>query len=104
MKRKLLSFPTLAAQAMQYTNDAVELAVAIKTLPPGGEERLGVTQAYVDGLKRVWLGMCIMAALGTCTCLFAREYSLDVQHNSEQVLGNRVKDRLHNSSESQEEV
>ncbi|CZR64622.1 related to MFS multidrug transporter [Phialocephala subalpina] len=104
MKRKLLSFPALAAQAMQYTNDAVELAVAIKTLPPGGEERSGITQAYSDGLKRVWLGMCIMAALGTCTCFFAKEYSLDVQHNSEQVLGNREKDKLHSSSESQEEV
>ncbi|KAF8861643.1 MFS general substrate transporter [Acephala macrosclerotiorum] len=87
-----------------YTNDVVELAVATKTLPPGGEKRLGVTQAYAYGLKRVWLGMCIVAAVGTCTCVFAKEYSLDVQHNSEQVLGNHVKDRKHNSHEDQEEV
>ncbi|KUJ13746.1 putative MFS transporter [Mollisia scopiformis] len=101
MRKKLLSFPTLAAQALQYTNDAVELAATIKTLPQG-EQRLGLTEAYADGLKRIWLGICIAAAVGTCTCIFAKEYSLDVKHNAEQVLGDRAKDKERNSDEGQE--
>jgi hypothetical protein len=88
IQRKLLSQPSLASQARQYTKDAINLAGVIKTLPVGGLERIVLTQVYADALKKVWVAMCIMAAVGACLSLFTREYSLDIEHKAEQFLKN----------------
>jgi hypothetical protein len=87
MKIKLLSMPGLAAQAEQYVNDAEALALVIKTLPQGQALRVGLTEAYVDGLRKIWLGMCIVAVFALISCVFGKEYTLDRKHEAQQVLG-----------------
>ena len=87
MTRKLLSLPELAAQAEQYVNDAKALALVIKTMPKGEILRVGLTEAYVDGLRKIWLGMCIVAAFALISCVVGKEYILDRKHEARQVLG-----------------
>lgn len=88
LQKRLLAVPALADQAVQYSHDAIRLAAMIKTMPEG-ELRVGLTQAYADGLRKVWLGMCVMAVVGAYTCVFAKEYTLNGRHNAEQVLQRR---------------
>jgi hypothetical protein len=73
MTRKLLSLPELAAQAEQYVNYAEALALVIKTMPKGEILRVGLTEAYVDGLRKIWLGMCIVAAFALISCVVGKE-------------------------------
>ena len=87
MTKKLLSLPELAAQAEQYVNDAEALALVIKTMPKGETLRVGLTEAYVDGLRKIWLGMCIVAAFALISCVVGKEYTLDRKHEAQQVLG-----------------
>jgi hypothetical protein len=87
MTKKLLSLPQLAAQAEQYVNDAEALALVIKTMPKGEILRVGLTEAYVDGLRKIWLGMCIVAAFALISCVVGKEYTLDRKHEAQQVLG-----------------
>jgi hypothetical protein len=87
MTKKLLSLPELAAQAEQYVNDAEALALVIKTMPKGEILRVGLTEAYVDGLRKIWLGMCIVAVFALISCVFGKEYTLDRKHEAQQVLG-----------------
>jgi hypothetical protein len=87
MTKKLLSLPELAAQAEQYVNDAEALALVIKTMPKGEILRVGLTEAYVDGLRKIWLGMCIVAAFALISCVVGKEYTLDRKHEAQQVLG-----------------
>lgn len=87
MTKKLLSLPELAAQAEQYVSDAEALALVIKTMPKGEILRVGLTEAYVDGLRKIWLGMCIVAAFALISCVVGKEYTLDRKHEAQQVLG-----------------
>lgn len=68
--------PVLADRASQYTIEAIRLALTITNIPEKGD-RDAIAQAYADGLKKVWLGLCILAVMGTVTCVFVKEYSLD---------------------------
>jgi hypothetical protein len=67
--------PDFAARAKELTNNAIQISLAFKDLK--SEEQTALVQAYTDGLKKVWLCLIILAVVGTLSCLFAKEYSIE---------------------------
>lgn len=58
----------------------------IRKLPVGSVERIDLTDAYSAGLRSVWIATCVLAVIAATASLFAREYSVNVHHEAEQVL------------------
>ncbi|MCJ1246345.1 hypothetical protein MMC30_003552 [Trapelia coarctata] len=85
MKRNLLTYPLLAAQADAYSKDASSLVQVIKMMGEG-VQKAQLVQAYADSLKTVWLVMCVLSAAALVSSVFVRGYTLDVEHVTAQRL------------------
>lgn len=83
MKKKLLTFPTLAPLASEYSKDASGLVQIMKQMPASPEKQL-LKEAYTFALTRVWLVMCIIAAVAFAASFATEKLSIDVDLATEQ--------------------
>lgn len=75
IKRQLVGYPLLAAQAEKYSEDAAALVEIIKLMQPGPmKEQL--IQAYADSLKVLWVCMSGLAGLALLSNLGVKAYTL----------------------------
>ena len=88
MEKQLLTYPSLAAQAKEYSKDASSLVQTIKFLPEG-ERKDDLIQAYADALKIAWAVMCALSGAALIGSIFMRRKSLDRAHNTEQGLNEK---------------
>ena len=88
METRLLSIPSLASQAGEYSKDASSTVLTIKSLPDSDNKRL-LVQAYADSLKIVWAVICALSGVGMLGSIFIRKGSLDRALSSEQALKQR---------------
>ncbi len=88
METRLLTIPSLASQAGEYSKDASSTVLTIKSLPDSDSKRL-LVQAYADSLKIIWAVMCALSGIGMLGSIFIRKGSLDRALNSEQALKQR---------------
>jgi hypothetical protein len=49
-----------------------------------GLAKTQLIQAYADSIKVVWVTMCGVGAVALVTCFWVREYSMDIQLETEQ--------------------
>lgn len=83
IKVKLLTYPLLAGRAAEYSQDATALVEIIKNMAEG-TEKIQLKQAYADALKMVWVVMCALAGVGMLASFFAKGYSLNQEHKTQQ--------------------
>jgi hypothetical protein len=88
MTVKLLAYPLLAPMAATYSQDAAGLVEVIKAMSTDLPQRAQLIQAYADSLKTVWLVMCCLSAAALVSSIFIKEYTLNVEHVTEQRLQN----------------
>jgi len=53
-------------------------------LMDGGLAKTQLIQAYADSIKTLWLPMCGMASVGLLSNLMVKQFTLDVEHRTEQ--------------------
>ncbi|PMD33262.1 MFS general substrate transporter [Hyaloscypha variabilis F] len=83
VQKKLQAYPLLAPFAAEYSKDAAGLVQVIKAMQPG-LAKTQLIQAYADSIKVIWVTMCGLAGVALMTCFFVREYSMDMQLQTEQ--------------------
>lgn len=83
VQKKLQGYPLLAPFAAEYSKDAAGLVQVIKAMQPG-LAKTQLIQAYADSIKVIWVTMCGLAAVAMATCFFVKEYSMDIQLETEQ--------------------
>jgi len=83
VQKKLQAYPLLAPFAAEYSKDAAGLVQVIKAMQPG-LAKTQLVQAYADSIKVIWVTMCGLAGVALVTCFFVREYSMDMQLQTEQ--------------------
>jgi hypothetical protein len=83
MRKKLLTYPLLADNAVEWSRDASGLAQIIKSMPSGlAKDQLKL--AYVDSLKYVWIFCCALAGVAFIASLWTKALPLDREHETEQ--------------------
>jgi hypothetical protein len=83
MKKKLLTYPLLAAKATEYSRDASGLVQIIKAMPDGlAKSQLKL--AYVDANRYIWIFCCALAGLAFVVSLWTKALPLDREHETEQ--------------------
>ncbi|KAB8360571.1 hypothetical protein FH972_024311 [Carpinus fangiana] len=85
MRERLLSIPSLASKAVEYSRDASSLVWTIKQMSDGVEKTELIT-AYADSLKIVWAVMCALSGVAMIGSIFLKHESLDRKLNTEQAL------------------
>ncbi|KAH8799927.1 major facilitator superfamily domain-containing protein [Hyaloscypha sp. PMI_1271] len=83
VQKKLQAYPLLAPFAAEYSKDAAGLVQVIKAMQPG-LAKTQLIQAYADSIKVIWVTMCGLAAVAMLTCFFVKEYSMDIQLETDQ--------------------
>lgn len=83
IRERLLAVPALAPSAKALASDASRLVEVIRGMPPG-EERELLRAAYVFGLRRVWIVMGALAAVGLVVSFFVEGLPLDQALSTEQ--------------------
>lgn len=79
----LLSYPNLADNATQYSDDATGLVTIIQSMPDGSDKH-DLKKAYADSLRIVWAVCCAFAGAGLLLSLFLKHYTLDQTLNTKQ--------------------
>ena len=90
MKKKLLAYPLLAAQAGEYAKDASSLVQVIKGME-AGLKRTQLIQGYADSLKVVWLVMCGLAFMAFASSVAIRGLDINRALETEQGFLKEVK-------------
>ena len=82
MKKKLLTYPLLAAKASEYSNDAAGLVEIIKAMPDGiMKDQL--RDSYTDALRYIWIVMTVFAGLALLGSVFVKAYDMNGALESE---------------------
>ncbi|KAF2085673.1 MFS general substrate transporter [Saccharata proteae CBS 121410] len=76
VKKKLLTYPPLAANATAYSKDASGLVGIIKAMPDG-LAKSQLKESYVCGLRYVWIVTTALAAVALFSSFFADGLPLD---------------------------
>ena len=76
MKKELLSFPLLAANATEYARDASGLVQIIKTMPDT-LARSQLLTSYTNALRYVWIVMAALAGVALFASLFTEGLDLN---------------------------
>ena len=85
-KAKLASYPTLAGNATQLSQDASGLVQTIKAMPKNLPERPMIVEAYADSLKVVWAVMAGLAFIALLFSAWTSPLDLNKQQATEQGL------------------
>jgi len=83
LQKEMQAYPILAPFAAKFSQDAMGLVQMIK-LMDGGLAKTQLIQAYADSIKTLWLPMCGMASVGLLSNLMVKQFTLDVEHRTEQ--------------------
>lgn len=83
IRRELLSYPSLAPMALQYSQDATALVKIIHMMEEG-TTKTELRQAYADGLKVIWYVMCALSGFALLASLFTKGFSLNQEHKTQQ--------------------
>lgn len=81
IKQKLISYPSLAPLASQYSKDATALVGIIQTMAEG-TEKTQLVQAYSDSLQSIWIVLTALSAVGLVASVFTKGYSLNQEHKT----------------------
>jgi hypothetical protein len=92
IKQKLMSYPLLAPMAGQYSKEATTLVSVIKGMSEG-LEKTQLIQGYADGLKTIWIVMCVLSGVGLVASLWTKGYSLNQGLNTLQGYRGDAKDQ-----------
>ena len=90
LQKEMQAYPILAPFAAKFSQDAMGLVQMIK-LMDGGLVKTQLIQAYADSIKTLWLPMCGMAIVGLLSNFMVKQFSLDVEHRTEQGFKNSGK-------------
>jgi hypothetical protein len=74
----LLKYPSIAANANEWSRDSASLVEIIKEMPPSIEKTY-LVQSYADALKIIWICMCALSALALIASLFTQHFSLQME-------------------------
>ncbi|MCJ1284408.1 hypothetical protein MMC26_003740 [Xylographa opegraphella] len=91
IRTELLTYPLLAAHAVEYAQEASSLVQVIRAMADGLPQKALLIQAYADSLKTIWMVMCALSAVALLSSAFVEGYSLDVAHETEQRFEERKK-------------
>ena len=81
--KTLLTYPTFAPLAGQYSKDATALVNIIKEMPDGSQKS-SLIRAYSDSLHVIWLLMTIISGTALVSSYFTKEFTLIQEHKSKQ--------------------
>jgi len=90
MKKELLKYPLLAANATEYSKDASGLVQIIKAMP-ASLARTQLVKSYTDALRYVYIVLCVFAAVAMVASFFTKALPLDRELETDQ--GFRHQDR-----------
>ncbi|KAI8940027.1 hypothetical protein NX059_003749 [Plenodomus lindquistii] len=76
MKKKMLTYPLLAALADEYSKDAAGLVQIIKAMP-NGNMKDQTKESYTYSLKYIWVVMTVFAAVALFASIFVEEYDMN---------------------------
>ncbi|MCJ1476574.1 hypothetical protein MMC13_005240 [Lambiella insularis] len=82
--QKLRANPLLAAQALEYSQEASSLVQVINAMADDLPQKAQLVQAYADSLKVIWMVMCALSAVGLLSCFLVKAYTLDIELQTEQ--------------------
>jgi EmrB/QacA subfamily drug resistance transporter len=77
VKVGLERFPDLAAEASQYSLDAVALVQTMSHLPSDSSQAQHLKSGFTDALKTIWIVMCGLSGIALFASLFVERYALD---------------------------
>lgn len=83
MRSKLLTYPTLASRAGEYSKDASSLVQIIKSMQDDAMKQ-NLRHAYADSLKVVWATMCGLSAVGLILSLGTKGLDMNKPLETEQ--------------------
>ncbi|KAL8827609.1 MAG: hypothetical protein Q9170_006947 [Blastenia crenularia] len=83
MKTKLLTYPSLASKAKEYSSDASSLVQIIKAMDDGATKE-NLQHAYADSLRVVWATMCGLAGVGLLLSLWTKGLDMNKPLETEQ--------------------
>ena len=83
IQHKIASHPVIAEHASEWAAQSTELVETIKSMAAGAAKD-ALIQSYSDALKPIWLFTCGLAAVGLISSLFAKEFSLNREHDAKQ--------------------
>lgn len=86
LKKKLLSIPALAANAVEYSKDASGLVEMIKALPDDSPIKYPLRASYTDALTRVYIVMCALSFVALLLSLLSKGLPLNRELTTEQGL------------------
>ncbi|OJD32927.1 mfs multidrug transporter [Diplodia corticola] len=84
IRQRLLRFPLLASSAESLSRDASGLVEVIKSMDDADPAKGQLKEAYVYGLRRVWVVMCALAAVALVASFFVEGLPLDQALATEQ--------------------
>jgi hypothetical protein len=76
MRKKMLTYPLLAASANEYSKDAAGLVEIIKAMP-AGLMKDQLKESYTDALKYIWIVMLAFSAIALIGSWFVRAYDMN---------------------------
>jgi MFS family permease len=76
LKRKLLTYPSLAAKASEYAKDSSSLVEVIKAMPAGQDKQF-LLESYMHGLRGIFIMCTALAAVALIASLWAKALPLD---------------------------
>ena len=77
IEAELGRFPSLKAQASQFSNDAAALVQIIHRLPSHLEERKVLEHCYANAIRAVWIFLAVMSAIALFISFSLKGYTLD---------------------------
>jgi MFS family permease len=83
VRRRLLTFPELAARSNELSKDATALVKVISSMPDN-LERQHLRESFVYGLRFVWMVMCILATVALLSTFFVKSLALDRKLKTDQ--------------------
>ncbi|KAN0084757.1 Major facilitator superfamily domain containing protein [Elaphomyces granulatus] len=99
MHSHLLTYPSLAPLADQYSRDAAGLVQIIKSMPDG-DDKSNLRTAYTDSLRIVWAVCCAISGVALLLSLLTESYDLNRALSSKQGL----RDKKKNQSDEEQTV
>ena len=76
VKSEILSHPSIAAHADEWSADATVLVDIIKAMPQS-LEKTDLVQIYADALKIIWAIMCALSGIALIASLWTQHFDLD---------------------------
>ncbi|KAI9660131.1 MAG: hypothetical protein M1821_001483 [Bathelium mastoideum] len=84
VRKRLMTYPLLAASAEAYSRDASGLVQIIKAMPNGSPQKYQLQEAYTWALKYVWIVLCVLGGIALVSSFWVEGLPLDRALETEQ--------------------